>query len=234
MVLLSDEQITECCLAVDLWAIVVMLRSMHEAMFSWGLGIVTALVNTVCNCCSCNYHSWEGTHVNYIISLSDQWMRQLVASEWCNDSILGWLSIKGALPWWDMAIIMYSKMKWITKCMKSGCHRMKVILPCVELLVYWKATKGIAILISRKNMWILSVQSLEAHHWPKPRKNSYPSHGLWVSYRSHRLLGHLILIDLNRCRIKILIYKIKLFYLAHDLWHSCTFWKLILRCPSVS
>ncbi len=81
MVLLSDEQINKCCLAADFWAIVVVLRSTRGGTFSQGLGIVTALVNTVCSCRSCNYHSWEGTRVNHVISLSDQWARQLVASE---------------------------------------------------------------------------------------------------------------------------------------------------------
>ncbi len=81
MVLLSDEQITKCCLAVDFWAIVIMLKSTHGSTFSRELGTVTALVNMVCSCHSCNYHSWEGTHVNHVISLSDQWACQLVASE---------------------------------------------------------------------------------------------------------------------------------------------------------
>ncbi len=81
MVLLSNEGIIKCCLTVDYWVIVIVLRSMHRAMFSRGLGIVTALVNTVCSCCSCNCHSWKGTHVNHIISLSDQWACQLGASE---------------------------------------------------------------------------------------------------------------------------------------------------------
>ncbi len=81
IVLLSNKWITKCCLAADFWVIVVMLRSTRGAMFSRGLGIVTALVNTVCSCRSCNYHSWESTHVNHIISLGDRWARQLVASE---------------------------------------------------------------------------------------------------------------------------------------------------------
>ncbi len=34
MVLLSDKQIIKCCLAVDYWVIVIMLGSMHRAMFS--------------------------------------------------------------------------------------------------------------------------------------------------------------------------------------------------------
>ncbi len=118
----------------------------------------------VCSCHSCNYRSWEGTHINHVISLSDQWARQLVASEWCDNSILGWWSIHGALPWWNTAIMMLSEMGWIIKCIRSDCHRVKVVLPCVELLVYWKAIEGTATLISRENPWILSIQSLEAHH----------------------------------------------------------------------
>ncbi len=159
MVLLGDEQIIRCCLAADFWAIVILLRSMHGATFSWGLGIVTALVNTVCRC-----HSWEGTRINHVISLSDQWECQLVASEWCYDSVLGWWSINGALLWWNMVIMMCNKMGWITKCMKSGCCRMKVVLLCVQSLVYWKSVEGMVALNSRINPWILSVQSLEAHH----------------------------------------------------------------------
>ena len=143
--------------------IVVVLRSMHGATFSWGLGEVTALVNMVCSCHSCNYRSWEGTRVNHVISLSDRWAHQLVASEWCDNSVFGWWSINGALPWWNMAIMMRSKMGWITKHIRSDCRRVKVVLPCVELLVYWKAVEGTATLISRENVWILSVQSLEAH-----------------------------------------------------------------------
>ncbi len=141
-----------------------MLRSTRGAMFSQGLGIVTALVNTACSCHSCNYHSWEGTCINHIILLNDRWVRQLVASEWCNISILGWWLINGALPWWNTTIMMCSKMGWIAKHVRSYCHRVKVVLLCVELLVYWKAIEGMAMLISRENPWILSVQSLEAHH----------------------------------------------------------------------
>ncbi len=136
---------------------------MHGGMFSQGLGIVTALVNTVCSCHSCNYCSWEGTCVNHVISLSDWWAHQLVASEWCDNSILGWWSINDALLWWNTAIMMQNKMRWITKCVNSDCHRVKVVLSCVELLVYWKAIEGMATLISRENPWILSIQSLEAH-----------------------------------------------------------------------
>ncbi len=43
--------------------------------------IFIGLGNMVCSCCSCNYRSWEGTRVNHIISLSDRWACQLVASE---------------------------------------------------------------------------------------------------------------------------------------------------------
>ncbi len=57
-------------------------------------------------------------------------------------------------------------MGWITKHVRSDCHRVKVVLPCVELLVYWKAVEGTATLISRENPWILSIQSLEAHQCP--------------------------------------------------------------------
>ncbi len=32
--------------------------------------------------------------------------------------------------------MMRSKMGWITKHVKSSCYRVKVVLPCVELLVY--------------------------------------------------------------------------------------------------
>ncbi len=149
VVSLSNERIVRCCLAVDYWVIVVVLRSTHGATFSWGLGIVTALVNTACSCRSCNYRSWEGTRVNHVISLSDQWARQLGASEWCVNSVLGWLSIEGALPWWSMAIMMHGKMGWITKCVRSGCRRMKVVSVGVQSLVCWKAIEGMATLISR-------------------------------------------------------------------------------------
>ncbi len=149
MVLLSNEQINKCCLAADFWAIVVMLRSMHGVMFSWGLGEVTALVNTVCSCRGCNCHSWEGTRFNHIISLSDWWARQPVAFEWCDDSILGWWSIKGTLLWWSMAIMMRGKMEWITKRIRSGCCRMKVLSVGVQSLVCWKAVEGTATLLSR-------------------------------------------------------------------------------------
>ncbi len=163
MVLLSDARIVGCCLAADFWTIAVVLKSAYGSTFSWGLGSVTALVNTVCSCRSCNYHSWEGTRVNHVISLSDWWARQLVASEWCDGPVLGWWSINGALPWWNMAIMMRSEMGWITKRARSDCRRVKVVLPCVELLVYWKAVEGTATLVSSENPRILSVQSLEAH-----------------------------------------------------------------------
>ncbi len=149
MVLMSDERINKCCLAADFWAIVVMLRSTHGVMSSWGLGKVTALVNMVCSCRGCNCCSWEGTHINHVISLSDRWVRQPVASEWCNDSILGWWSIKGTLLWWSIAIMMHGKMEWITKHIRSGCHRMKVVSVGVQSLVCWKAVEGTATLFSR-------------------------------------------------------------------------------------
>ncbi len=104
MVLLSDEWIMRCCVAVDYWATVAVLRCTLVAMVIWGLGTVTALVNAVCSCCGCNYRSRKDIHVNHIISLNDWWVRQLGASEWCSNPILGLSSIKGALPWWDTVI----------------------------------------------------------------------------------------------------------------------------------
>ncbi len=67
MVLLSDERIIKCCLAAEFWAIVVVLKSTHGSTFSRGLGVVTALVNTVCSCRSCNYRGSKGTRVNHVI-----------------------------------------------------------------------------------------------------------------------------------------------------------------------
>ncbi len=32
--------------------------------------------------------------------------------------------------------MMHGKMGWISKCVRSDCRRVKVVLPCVELLVY--------------------------------------------------------------------------------------------------
>ncbi len=98
-------------------------------------------------------------------SLSDQWARQLGASEWCVNSVLGWLLIEGALPWGSMAIRMRGKMGWITKHVRSGCRRIKVVSVRVQSLVCWKAVEGTVALISRGNPRVLSVQSLEAHHW---------------------------------------------------------------------
>ncbi len=71
-------------------------------------------------------------------------------------------------------IMMRNEMGWITKHVDSDCHRVKVVLPCVELLVYWKAIEGTTVLISRENLWILSIQSLEAHQWLHiaPRKQA--------------------------------------------------------------
>ncbi len=85
------------------------------------------------------------------------------ASEWCGKSILGGLSIKSALLWWNTGIMMCNKMGWIAKHVRNGCHRVKVVLPCVQSLIYWKAIEGMATLISRINPWILSIQSLDAH-----------------------------------------------------------------------
>ncbi len=71
VVLLSEERIIRCCLAVDYLAAVAVLRCMHGATIIRSLGTVTALVNTVYSCHSCNYRSWEGTRVNHVISLND-------------------------------------------------------------------------------------------------------------------------------------------------------------------
>lgn len=46
-----------------------------------GLCLLEALVDMVCICCSYNYRNWKGACANHIISLSDRWARQLVASE---------------------------------------------------------------------------------------------------------------------------------------------------------
>ncbi len=71
VVLLSEERIIRCCLAADYLAAVAVLRCMRGATIIRSLGTVTALVNMVYSCRSCNYRSWEGTRVNHIISLND-------------------------------------------------------------------------------------------------------------------------------------------------------------------
>ena len=133
--LLSDERIIRCCLAADYWAAVAVLRCMRGAMIIRSLGTVTALVNMVCSCHSCNYRSWEGTHVNHVISLNDWWAHQPDASEWCSNPILGWLSIKDVLPWWDMVIVMQGKLGRITECMWSGCHSFRIVSGCLWLIL---------------------------------------------------------------------------------------------------
>ncbi len=139
---LSDARIVRCCLAADYWVIVVVLRNMHGVMFSWSLGEVTALINMVCSC-----RSWEGTRVNHVISLNDWWAHQPDASEWCSNPVLGWLSIKGALLWWDMVIVMRGELGRITECMRSGCHGFRTISECLWLIL-------------RKSMVLLSVWGL--------------------------------------------------------------------------
>ncbi len=59
---LSNAQIVRCCLAADYLS-----DSHHTEEYVWGNIFlrpwqVTALVNTVCSCCS-----WEGTHINHVI-----------------------------------------------------------------------------------------------------------------------------------------------------------------------
>ncbi len=147
VVLLSDEWIIRCCLAVDYWAAVAMLRCMPGAMIIRSLGTVTALVNAVYSCRGCNYRSWKGTCINHIISLNDWWVHQLGASEWCSNPVLGWLSIKGALPWWDMVIVMWGELGRITECVKSECHGFRTVSE-----YFWP--------ILRKSMVLLSVGSI--------------------------------------------------------------------------
>ncbi len=36
----------------------------------------------------------------------------------------------------EYRIMMCNKMGWIVKHMRSDCHRVKVVLPCVQSLVY--------------------------------------------------------------------------------------------------
>ncbi len=131
VVLLSEEQIIRCCLAADYWAAVAVLRCMHGAMIIRSLGTVTALVNTVYSCRSCNYRSWEGTRVNHVISLNDWRAHQPDASEWCSSPVLGWLSIKGALPWWDMVIEMRGELGRITECVRGGCYGFRTVSECL-------------------------------------------------------------------------------------------------------
>ncbi len=131
VVLLSEEQIIRCRFAADYWAAVAVLRCMHGATIIRSLGTVTALVNTVYSCRSCNYCSWEGTRVNDIISLNDWWAHQPDASEWCSNPVLGWLSIKGALPWWDTVIVMRGELGRITECVRSGCYGFRTVSECL-------------------------------------------------------------------------------------------------------
>ncbi len=146
VVLLSKERIIRCCLAADYLAAVAVLRCMCGATIIRSLGTVTALVNTVYSCCSCNYRSWEGTCVNHVISLNDWWAHQPDASEWCSNPVLGWLSIKGALPWWDMVIEMRGELGRITEVCEVYNGVVSKVLGDGWL-----------------NPRILSVQSLEAH-----------------------------------------------------------------------
>ncbi len=122
----------------DYWAAVAVLRCMHGATIIRSLGTVTALVNAVCSCCSCNYCSWEGTRVNHVISLNDWWAHQPDASEWCSNPILGWLSIKGALPWWDMVIVMRGELGRITECVRSRCYGFRDCIWCLWPIL-WKS-----------------------------------------------------------------------------------------------
>ena len=112
------------------------------------------------------YHGWMSGRGNHVISLSDWLARHCADGKRCSNAVLRWFTIEGALPWWSTAIRMRGKMGWITKCIRSGCHRMKVVSMCVQSLVCWKAVEGTVALISRENPRILSVQSLEAHHPP--------------------------------------------------------------------
>ncbi len=78
---------------------------------------------------------------------------------------------------------MRNDMGWVSKHMRSSCRRVKVVWLCVELLVYWKAIEETAMLNSRINPWILSIQSLEAHQCcllflVSPVRHHYG----WVSY----------------------------------------------------
>ncbi len=138
VVLLSKERIIRCCVAADYWAAVAVLRCMHGATIIRSFGTVTALVNMVYSCRSCNCHSWEGTHVNHVISLNDWWAHQPDASEWCRNPVLGWLSIKGALPWWDMVIVMQGELGRITECVRSGCHGFRTVSECLWPIL-WKS-----------------------------------------------------------------------------------------------
>ncbi len=147
VVLLSEERIIRCCLAVDYWAAVAVLRCMHGAMIIRSLGTVTALVNMVYSCRGCNYRSWEGTRINHAISLNDWWAHQPDASEWCSNPVLGWLSIKGALLWWDTVIEMRGKLGRITECVRGGCYGSRIVSECLWLIL-------------RKSVVLLSVGSV--------------------------------------------------------------------------
>ena len=162
--LLSDARIVRCCLAADYWAIVVVLRSTRGVTFSWGLGEVTALVNTVCSGHSCYCRSWEGTHVDHVIFI--KW--SMSTSTWCF-WVMRQFRIGVIVDRRCLAVMRYGNYDaWQDgmdiKRVRSGCRRMKVVLVCVQSLVCWKSVEGTVVLISRQNPRILSVQSLEAHH----------------------------------------------------------------------
>ncbi len=112
--LLSDEWIIRCCLVADYWAAVAMLRCTLGSMIIRGLGTVTALVNTVCSCCGCDYRSWKSIHVNHIISLNDWWAHQLGASEYSSNFVVAWLSIR-----WGTVIVMHGELGRITEHWRS-------------------------------------------------------------------------------------------------------------------
>ncbi len=174
VVLLSDERIMRCCLAGDYWAAVAMLRCMRGATIIRSLGTVTALVNTVYSCHSCNYRSWEGTRVNHVISLNNWWAHQPDASEWCSNPVLGWLLIKGALPWWDTVIEMRGRAgKDNGVCegwdvMVLGLYLNVCGLYCENPWYYWVCEDyngAVSKVLGDKwiNLQILNIQSLEAY-----------------------------------------------------------------------
>ena len=105
----------------------------------------TRSVVAVCS----KYRGWMSGRGNHVISLSDWLARYCADGKWCGNSVLGWFAIEGALPWWSTAIMMHSQIGWITKHVRSGCHRMKVVSVGVQSWVCWKAVEGMATLISR-------------------------------------------------------------------------------------
>ncbi len=137
IVLLSNEQIIKCCLAVDYWMKVIVLRSTCRLRFSGGLGIVTAFIFLVSSILSCTYmYVRISQSLLHLLSPSSSVDSQLansiafLAGDYLHPSFPG----MGALGWMSIAVSSSSSFSLSIFSSSVFLHKLYLWEPSESLL----------------------------------------------------------------------------------------------------